>query len=105
MIPRPPEILTFLHFLTLPNGTIIKPSTVVRWLGVFLDRKLSFKAHVDKKIASASRALQMASRLKNSEWGLSSQHFHQLYSIFVLRILDYGAEAWFRGQKRYIHRL
>ena len=82
--------------MTLPNGTTIKPSTVVRWLGVYFDRKLSFKAHVDKKIASASKALQMASRLKTSEWGLSSQHFRQLYTTCILPILDYGAEAWFR---------
>ena len=85
--------------VTLPNGTTIMPSTVVRWLGVFIDRKLSFKVHVDKKIASASRALQMYTRLKTSEWGLSSQHMGQLYSRCVLSILDFGAEAWWRGQK------
>ena len=68
----------------LPNGTITKPLTVVQWLGVFLDRKLSFKAHVDRKITSASRALQMASRLKTSEWGLSSRHFRQLYTTCIL---------------------
>ena len=59
---------------TLSNGTIIHPSPIIRWLGVFFDRKLSFKTHVDKKITSATRALQMTSRLKTSEWGLSSQH-------------------------------
>jgi ribonuclease HI len=91
--------------VTLPNGTIIKPSPVVRWLGVFFDRKLSFKAHVDKKTASASRALQMTSRLKTSEWGLSSQHLRQLYTSCVLPILDFGAEAWWRGQKGYTNKL
>ena len=91
--------------VTLPNGTMIKSSTVVYWLRVFFDRKLSFKAHVDKKIASASRALQMASRLKTSEWGLCSQHFRQLYTTCVLPIRDFGAEAWFRGQKGYIDML
>jgi hypothetical protein len=91
--------------VTLPNGTTIQPSSVVRWLGVFFDRKLSFKAHVDRKIASATRALQMTSRLKTSEWGLSSQHMRQLYTTCVLPILDFGAEAWWRGQKGYTHRL
>ena len=91
--------------VTLPNGTIIKPSTVLRWLGVFFDRKLIFKANVDKKIASASRVLQMASRLKTSERGLSSQHFRQLYTTCVLPMLDFGAETWFRGQKGYINKL
>ena len=91
--------------VTLPNGTIIHPSPVVRWLGVFFDRKLSFKAHVDKKITSATRALQMTSRLKTSEWGLSSQHLRQLYTSCVLPILDFGAEAWWRGQKGYIDKM
>ena len=49
--------------VTLPNGTTIMPSTVDRWLGVFFDRKLIFKVHVNKMIASASRALQMCTRL------------------------------------------
>src|SRR6266705_2893381 len=89
----------------LPNGTIIKPSTVVRWLGVFFDRKLSFRAHIDRKIASASRALQLTRRLKTSEWGLSSQHLRQLYTSCVIPILDYGAEAWWRGQRGYTDRL
>ena len=88
--------------VTHPNGVIIKASTVIRWLGVFFDRKLSFKAYVDKKSASPSRALQMASRLKTSEWGLSSQHFRQLYTTCVLPIIDFGVEAWFRGQKGYM---
>ena len=89
----------------LPNGTVIKPSPVVRWLGVFFDRKLSFRAHVDRKVASASRALQMIGRLKTSEWGLGSQHLRQLYTSCVTPILDYGAEAWGRGQKGYIDKL
>ena len=91
--------------VTLPNGTIITPSTVVRWLGVFFDRKLSFKAHVDRKITSATRALQMTSRLKTSEWGLSSHHLRQLYTSCVLPILDFGAEAWWRGQKGYLDKM
>ena len=93
------------YTVTLPNGTIIKPSTVVCRLGDFFDRTLGFKAYVDKKIASASRALQMASRLKTSEWCLSSQHFRQLYTTCVLPILDFSTKAWFGGQKAYIDKL
>ena len=91
--------------VTLHNGTTIMPSTVVRWLGASPDRKFSFKVYVDKKIASASRALQMCTRLKTSEWGLSSQHMRQLYTSCVLPILDFGAETWWRGQKGYTNKL
>ena len=91
--------------VTLPNGTVIRPSPVVRWLSVLFDRKLSFKPHVDRRVLSASRALQAISRLKTSEWGLSSQHLRQLYTCCVTPSLDYGAEAWWRGQQGYIDKL
>ena len=91
--------------VTLSNGTGIRPSPVVRWLGVYFDRKLSFKTHLDIKIASASRALQLTTMLKTSEWGLSPQHLRQLYTSYVAPILDFGAEAWWRGQKGYVDKL
>lgn len=54
----------------LPNNTVIKPKTCIRWLGVWLDRKLNFKVHVQTKIAAARRTLHSLFRLLNSEWGL-----------------------------------
>ena len=47
----------------------------------------------------------MTSRLKTSEWELSSQHLRQLYTSCVLPILDFGAEAWWRGQKGYLNKM
>ena len=91
--------------VTLPNGTVTQPSPVVRWLGVFFDRKLSFRTHINRKVTFASRALQMISRLNTSERGLSPQHLHQLYTSCVTPILDYRAEAWWRGQKGYFDKL
>lgn len=90
--------------VTLQNGTAIRPSAVVRRLGAFFDRNLSSKIHVDRKVVSASRALQMIGRLKNSERGLSSQH-RQLYTSCVTPILDYGIEPWWGGQRGYIDKL
>lgn len=53
--------------VTLPNKTVIQPSETVRWLGVWFDTKMSFKTHVQKKIASATRTLHLLHRLMNSE--------------------------------------
>ena len=33
----------------------IEPKSLVRWLGIWLDPKLNFKEHVEKKIADATR--------------------------------------------------
>src|SRR5437879_313640 len=43
--------------VTLPHGTIIHPLQHLRWLGVWLDRKLLFNYHVQQKTAAATRAL------------------------------------------------
>ena len=54
------------------NNTI-KPQETVRWLGMWFDRKLSFKTHVEKRLASATRMFYSISRLANTERGLSFQ--------------------------------
>ena len=91
--------------ITLPNGTVIHPSKVVRWLGVHFDRKLNFKHHVNTKVSAATRALGAMSRLNTSEWGLSSLHMRQLYISCIIPIMDFGSEVWWSGQKVYANQL
>jgi len=84
--------------VTIPHGTVISPSEHIRWLGVWLDRKLLFNYYVQQKTAAATRALNMSSRLSNSEWGLSAPAMRQLYYTCINPIADYGAEIWWKGQ-------
>jgi ribonuclease HI len=91
--------------VTLPNGTVIKPGEVVRWLGIWLDRKLNFNHHVEHKVAAAKRALHSISRLATSEWGLSASAFRQLYLTCITTVSDFGAEVWWKEQKTHIEKL
>ena len=43
----------------------IFPKSLVRWLGVFLDSKLTFKQHVEIKISKAKIAFYLIRRLGN----------------------------------------
>ena len=43
----------------------ISPKPLVRWLGVFLDSKLTFKQHVEIKISKAEAAFYLIRRLGN----------------------------------------
>ncbi len=88
--------------VTLPNNTVINPSKSVRWLGIWFDRKMSFKTHVQKKIASATRTLHLLHRLLNSEWGLSAAAGRQLYSACITSISDYGCQIWWNRQKGFV---
>ncbi|CUS06783.1 unnamed protein product, partial [Tuber aestivum] len=65
---------------------------------VWLDRKLLFNYHVKQKTAAATRALNMISRLSNSEWGLSAPAMRQLYYTCITPVADSGAEVWWKGQ-------
>ena len=53
--------------VTLPNGTVLHPKEVVRWLGIWLDWKLNFKCHVQKRIMAATNAIYSVLCLMNSE--------------------------------------
>ena len=80
--------------VALPNGTVLHPKEVVRWLGIWLDWKLNFKCHVQKRIMAATSAMYSVLRLMNSEWGLSAHAGRQLYLACVTAISDYGSEIW-----------
>jgi hypothetical protein len=84
----------------LPNGTKVVPEETLRWLGVWLDRKLSFKHHVNTKLASAGRSLSALSRLSTTEKGLTVKAIRQLYLSCVVPISDFGSEVWWKGQQK-----
>jgi hypothetical protein len=96
--PESPELL-------LPNGTIIQPSQVVRWLGIWLDPKLNFKEHCNKRFSQATRTLHTVSRLSNREWGLQPAAFRQIYLACIVPIADYASELWWNNQSTLLYKL
>src|SRR5690606_23642742 len=86
--------------VTLPNGTQVVPSEVLRWLGVWLDRKLNFKQHVKTKLGAAERSLSALSRLSTTEKGLTVKAIRQLYLACVVPISDFGSEVWWKGHNK-----
>jgi hypothetical protein len=80
------------HQLTKTN------STVVRWIGIFFDRKLSFNHHIYTKLASARRTLAAICSLIRHKIGLSPSVTCQLYQACVIPRSDYRAEIWWNKQ-------
>ena len=74
--------------------TIFQPKELVKYLGIWLDSKLSFKAHVERKIASAQKVFTQIERLSNTERGLSFQAMRQLYIACISSVADYGVPVW-----------
>jgi hypothetical protein len=69
-----------------------------KWLGFWLDPKLSFKTHFEKRMASAKGALQRVASLSSSNGGLSVSLMRRVVVAAVTSVALYGAEVWWRGQ-------
>ncbi len=90
------------QMIILLNNMIIKSKTCVRWLEVWLNRKLNFKVHVQTKIATVTRTLHSLFKLMNSKWELNVKSEKQLYLTCVTSISDYKVEIWWNNQKSYL---
>jgi len=84
---------------------MVIPKTCLRWLGVWLDSKLSFNKHVKSKVVVAQRSLALIRQLANTEKGLSAAGMHQLYQSCVISVADFGSEVWWKGQTHLANKL
>jgi hypothetical protein len=96
--------------IRLPHGTVVGPGTrggkrdVVRWIGVYLDRKLTLNYHVHTRVAAAARAFNALRSLVRYETGLSPAAMRLIYQACVIPRSDFGAEIWWNRQ-RHLERL
>ena len=100
------------RFFDLENETysvkigesIIQPKSLVKWLGIWLDSKLTFKQHVEKKTTQALKLLNQIERLSNTERSLSFQAMRQLYIACISSVADYGVPVWWNNQKNMLEK-
>ena len=69
-----------------------------RWLGVWLDSGLSFKAHYQTCMRKAQAAENRIQHLCQNH-GLAPGLAHQVQVAAVQSVALYGAELWWQGQK------
>ena len=75
-----------------------KPS--LRWLGILLDRKLTFKDHVCHWTKKAGRVANHLRSLCNTVRGLPVQSTRRAVISCVLPVLTHGLEVWYPGTER-----
>jgi hypothetical protein len=91
--------------IILSNEITLKSQKRVKWLEIYIDRKLNFKEYVNKRVANATKALHSISRLQNIEWELSSMTSRQLYMTCTSAISDYESKIWWKNQKQFRNQL
>ncbi|KAF4471945.1 reverse transcriptase [Fusarium albosuccineum] len=70
----------------------------MRWLGVWFDRKLSFKEHVEKWTTKATKISNLLRRIANTQNGPPPEATRKAVKACVEPTLLYGSEVWYRGR-------
>lgn len=79
------------------QGVPILANQSTRWLGIWLDRKLSFLDHATKWSAKGISVSGFLRRLNNTQRGSSPQLVRQAIKACVIPVVLYGAEVWYPG--------
>ncbi|KAI0072725.1 hypothetical protein K474DRAFT_1604529, partial [Panus rudis PR-1116 ss-1] len=70
----------------------IQAKPVIRYLGFYLDAKLTFKEHIRFYATKACSATHCVRMLGNACRGLSPVHKRRLYITNILPVMLYGAQ-------------
>ena len=76
------------------NGNYIPYSKSVKYLGVTLDYRLHWKAHVNDKIDKARRLLFKLKSISSQEWGPSHLLMKWAFTGIVRPMISYAAYVW-----------
>ena len=111
--PNKTELVLFTKDQRIPqvdpprmNGTELTFSESAKYLGLILDRKLTFKLNVLERIRKANVALYSCKKAIGGRWGLSPKIVHWIYTAVVRPILLYGVVVWWTATRmKYITNL
>ena len=76
------------------NNTEIKYSNLAKYLGVWLDPKLTFKAHIKSKVALAKGVLCKIGSAMGKFWGISPQMALWVWLGIVRPMITHGVIVW-----------
>ncbi|KHJ33088.1 hypothetical protein EV44_g3132 [Erysiphe necator] len=76
------------------QGHLTSPQPSLRVLGVYLDPKLNWGAHIKRVEQKSHTHIQVMNRLVQSTWGATFKRSKLLYSMLVRPALTYGPSIW-----------
>ena len=72
------------------NGHTLQAEDSPTYLGITLDRRLTWKKHLQKTQAKAKQRLNLMKKLSGTQWGADQKVLKKLYVGRVRPILEYG---------------
>jgi hypothetical protein len=99
--PQKTEMMLFTRKIKLPSvrlpslfGTQLTLSDSVKYLGVMLDPKLTFKVHLERRVQKATMILWQCRRTFSRTWGLTPKMVNWIYTSIVRPYIAYGVVSW-----------
>jgi ribonuclease HI len=74
---------------------IVQPSEQAKYLGIWLDKQLSFNVHRKKLLAKAAGSLEALRGISGSTWGASLMSMRKLYQAVIVPQALWGISAWY----------
>ena len=71
------------------------------YLGVTLDRTISYKEHIQKPRAKVSTRNSLLKQLKNSKWGAHPSTLHTTALALCFSTAEYACPAWYKSSHAY----
>jgi ribonuclease HI len=78
----------------LLNGQILRFNPTPKFLGVTLDRSLTFRAQVNEVANRASRRCRMLAAVAGKDWGWRAVYLRRLYDSTIRSVIRYCGPAW-----------
>ena len=82
----PVEII--LHY----GDTILQRTENAKYLGVYFDKKLTWKDHIEYLTKKATNRFKLLKRLAGTKWGSSRKTLNTTYNIYIKPVLKYCGE-------------
>lgn len=76
------------------NGVIIEFKDEVKYLGVTLDKKLTWNKHLENLKIKATKALMACKGIVGKSWGLRPRMVHWIYTAVVRPMATYASFVW-----------
>ena len=75
-------------------GEELERSNQVKYLGVILDSKLNWRAHLESKCSKAVATFCQCRRIVGKTWGITPKIAHWIYIAVIRPMLTYAAVVW-----------
>lgn len=75
-------------------------SPALRWLGIWFDRRLTFKRHVERRVAATIKIANHIKSLGRVSRGPPADALHKAVTTIVIPSLLYGSEVWYKGRTK-----